>query len=417
MKNPVFLFKEFLKIVGVLAIAIPVAVLFAAWQEPSVSPTGGNVDAPLNVGATGQGKSGGLILNTGGAANGLIVDKGNVGIGTTDPDYKLSFGPDQGGVSNILALSDEADPNLAMRGIGLLTGGGQYGIGFWADLGAAAPTTGNSRMYISANDGNVGIGTASPHYKLSLGTDTPGVKLALFDDGYSVMGFGIAGNDLEIGTYGTAHDIEFGHYSNNGTFVPLHVMMGSGNVGIGTTNPGYKLDVQAGQINSSGGLCIAGDCKTAWSQVGGGGVSQITAGTNITITPTGGTGNVTINSSGGGGGGVPSGAISFFNLSSCPSGWSAVPSAVGRYLVGGGTLTLTVGTPLGNGENRPTGYHFHFVSSSETGDGGGSGSFVANNPGSSGGRTSSAPYDNSGPFFLTAGTNAPYIQFLVCQKG
>ena len=42
----------------------------------------------------------------------------------------------------------------------------------------------------------------------------------------------------------------------------------TGNVGIGTTTPGYKLDV-TGQINASSGLCIAGDCKTAWSQVAG----------------------------------------------------------------------------------------------------------------------------------------------------
>ncbi len=41
------------------------------------------------------------------------------------------------------------------------------------------------------------------------------------------------------------------------------------NVGIGAINPLYKLDVQGGQINSSGGLCINGDCKTAWSQVTG----------------------------------------------------------------------------------------------------------------------------------------------------
>ncbi len=40
------------------------------------------------------------------------------------------------------------------------------------------------------------------------------------------------------------------------------------NIGIGAINPGYKLDVQGGQINTSGGLCINGDCKTAWSQVG-----------------------------------------------------------------------------------------------------------------------------------------------------
>lgn len=42
-----------------------------------------------------------------------------------------------------------------------------------------------------------------------------------------------------------------------------------GKVGIGITDPAYRLDVQGGQINASGGLCIAGDCKTSWSQLGG----------------------------------------------------------------------------------------------------------------------------------------------------
>lgn len=46
-----------------------------------------------------------------------------------------------------------------------------------------------------------------------------------------------------------------------------------GNVGIGTTNPGNKLEV-AGAINSNStingiSLCIAGDCKASWSDVGG----------------------------------------------------------------------------------------------------------------------------------------------------
>ena len=63
----------------------------------------------------------------------------------------------------------------------------------------------------------------------------------------------------------------------------------TGNVGIGTSGPVFKLDVRGGQINSAEGLCIAGDCKSAWSQVGGAGSSQWTSvGSNISFT----TGNV-----------------------------------------------------------------------------------------------------------------------------
>lgn len=56
-----------------------------AWAPPTSAPPAGNVSAPLNTGNTGQTKSGGLILNTGGAVNGLIIDKGKVGIGTISP--------------------------------------------------------------------------------------------------------------------------------------------------------------------------------------------------------------------------------------------------------------------------------------------------------------------------------------------
>lgn len=50
----------------------------------------------------------------------------------------------------------------------------------------------------------------------------------------------------------------------------------SSSVGIGTTTPGFKLDVQGGQINSSGGYCINGaNCIAVWPS---GGSSQWTTG-------------------------------------------------------------------------------------------------------------------------------------------
>jgi hypothetical protein len=103
---------------GVLVICFTTAFYVVAWQEPSQAPPGGNVAAPLNVGSVGQVKqgwlanlksffvgsepteaeqsttgilrtTGGAILNTGGAPNGLIVQSGNVGIGTVSPGQKL----------------------------------------------------------------------------------------------------------------------------------------------------------------------------------------------------------------------------------------------------------------------------------------------------------------------------------------
>src|SRR3989344_434292 len=64
---------------------------------------------------------------------------------------------------------------------------------------------------------------------------------------------------------------------------------------------------------------------------------------------------------------VSSGAVMFFNLSSCPSGWTEFTDARGRYLVGlpsGGTLGDTTGTALTNLENRAVGQHGHPVSDS-----------------------------------------------------
>lgn len=76
--------------VGVVGIVLGVSLQFVrAWTEPTLPAPSGNISGPINVSTIGQSKAGGLILNTGGAINGLIVSNGNVGIGTAGPAAKL----------------------------------------------------------------------------------------------------------------------------------------------------------------------------------------------------------------------------------------------------------------------------------------------------------------------------------------
>ncbi len=131
--------------------------------------------------------------------------------------------------------------------------------------------------------------------------------------------------------------------------------------------------------------------------------------------------------------GVPAGFVGFFNLSSCPTGWSALNEARGRYLVGlpsGGTLAGTKGTALSNLEDRAVSQHSHTVNDPghthlvplwhtftrwqfssnngwEVGGSTGEGYMYPNNA------TTGITVNNAG---TVAGTNAPYLQLLVCQK-
>lgn len=60
----------------------------------------------------------------------------------------------------------------------------------------------------------------------------------------------------------------------------------------------------------------------------------------------------------------PPGAVMFFNLDSCPDGWTELTDAQGRVVValpGGGVLGAMVGTALSDQENRPVGQHAHTV--------------------------------------------------------
>ena len=76
--------REFIKVVIIVAIAVPFISLFAAWTGPTASPPNGNAEAPINVGPLDQIKSGGWLSlgNLISRSTTLLArDSGTVGIG------------------------------------------------------------------------------------------------------------------------------------------------------------------------------------------------------------------------------------------------------------------------------------------------------------------------------------------------
>ena len=131
-----------------------------------------------------------------------------------------------------------------------VTGNGMY---LPATNALGFSTAGVNAVYIDASQ-NVGIGTSSPLYKLSVSRGSAGI-IANITDGVAqtlqiTTGTGYVG--LQNANAGAIT------FRNNDGTIEFARIDSSGNVGIGTSSPSTKLDVRGGSIYNGNGTIITG---------------------------------------------------------------------------------------------------------------------------------------------------------------
>ena len=247
----------------------------------------GPASAADNAIARFDGTTGKIVKNSGVVIN----DLGHVGIGTTDPQSKLEVDTTGGWGLHVSRKEDvphaphiffdksrgnAATPTISQDGDALgdiffrghdgtvfrdsamirvtVDGSPTNGadmpskMDFYTSLdGATVPDTPVKRMTIK-NNGNVGIGTASPTSNLHV----YGVNSLMAIDGpaggYAMIGFQTAGvNNWVLRRAPSSADLRF--FDSNNDRVTFQ---NGGNVGIGTINPAQKLSV-AGTVESMSG--------------------------------------------------------------------------------------------------------------------------------------------------------------------
>lgn len=246
---------------GVFVLSFLIGLAVLAWTEPGAAPPGGNVSAPINVSNTAQRKTG--ALRVGGfisdSATNLATLSGNVGIGTTAPETKLHiYNPNPVTISfpdDILTFSRAGVINKTVF---------KYKNG---DFPLTISSGGKDILTLKGS-GNVGIGTTEPGTKLEVAGQIKVAGVAVAGASDEILTFSRAGVAMK-----TVFKYKSGEYpltiSSVGgtpyTEKDILTLRGSGNVGIGTTEPTSKLQVSGGyiQIPTITGIPRPEDCNGA----------------------------------------------------------------------------------------------------------------------------------------------------------
>jgi len=237
-------------------------------KGPSATPADGNQTlsitnstggTQLNLG-TAENSYGWIEAREGSTLRNLLINPngGNVGIGVTNPVAALNIGNNgniriDGNTSGggIYASSNGSNNTFSLTrqdgvNVGDLSISGYSGVGITGGRTSSPATSGYS-FYVKS-DGNVGIGTASPDYKLEV-NGTLGVNRT---DGIIFAGSAGSGYGNKI-TADASNDLIFSTSLPSAPYTVSQRMRiaNNGDIGIGGNAPSYLLDVRDGTASGA----------------------------------------------------------------------------------------------------------------------------------------------------------------------